>query len=270
MSLHSPSFIPPFRRRSCVCDWGPCPFNLRGFVARQTQCVCNTGRKRFSGRFVGCETGGGSVALRGQSRQTQETDLFHTRNPRSGCGSFLAGARAQNPRFEKSKCGKFERDFFARGRKRALEWRATQSYIAAARGNESRVRGTARPRNREGGRGGGSVERGTPIPTACLTPERCNLRTQRESKDKKRGCGASNVFRRTPLVTASPRRSKQRPGHRPNCRGDAAWWWPSHAQTSERSNEIECASVCIGLRQCFEMHKNGDVPPPNCVRKNLH
>jgi hypothetical protein len=44
-----------------------------------------------------------------------------------------------------------------------LEWRATQSYIAAARGNESRARGAAKPRNREGGRGG-SVERGTLIP----------------------------------------------------------------------------------------------------------
>ncbi len=36
-------------------------------------------------------------------------------NPTCVCGGVLRAVRAQNPRFEKSKRGKFERDFFARG-----------------------------------------------------------------------------------------------------------------------------------------------------------
>jgi hypothetical protein len=50
----------------------------------------------------------------------------NVRNPTSVSGVFLETSRAQNPRFEKPNCGKFEREKFARGPERGFRGRAAQ------------------------------------------------------------------------------------------------------------------------------------------------
>ncbi len=91
------------------------------------------GRKRVSPRFGSGKWRTSREGNRGKIEIFRVLGPILVRNPMSGSGAFLRAERARIPRFEKSKRGKFERDFFARGQKRVLEWRATQSYIAAAR-----------------------------------------------------------------------------------------------------------------------------------------
>jgi hypothetical protein len=53
--------------------------------------------------------------IRGKPHNFRVSGPILVRDRTSGSGSILRAGRAQNPRFEKSKRGKFERDFVARG-----------------------------------------------------------------------------------------------------------------------------------------------------------
>ncbi len=139
-----------FPCRAPVESWLSVPFNRGDFVARLSQTHCRKGRKRVSPRFGSRKTGSNCEDIWGEHAFFRVSRRFLVRNPTSVSGGVLRAVRAQNPRFEKSKRGKFERDFFARGQKRRFEWRATQSYIAAARGNECCVRPHCEARNKEG------------------------------------------------------------------------------------------------------------------------
>jgi hypothetical protein len=77
---------------------------------------CNgiAGRGGFGFRpILGVKKRGTETCSRGcHSEKTWKTGEKPMRNATSVSGVFLEGERAQNPRFEKSKRGKFERDFF--------------------------------------------------------------------------------------------------------------------------------------------------------------
>jgi hypothetical protein len=95
------------------------PFIPRGFLARHSQRNCGKGRFSLPHHFWGVKTGprfrtrGCAHAFR--SGKHEKVGRGCEGNPTRVSGGVLRTVRAQNPRFEKSKRGKFEREKFARG-----------------------------------------------------------------------------------------------------------------------------------------------------------
>ncbi len=95
--------------------WRGSPFTRRGFAARLSQWDCEKVRERVPPRFGGGNRRALCEEIRGKPHNCRVSGPILVRNLTSGSGSILRALRAQNPRFEKSKRGKFEREFFARG-----------------------------------------------------------------------------------------------------------------------------------------------------------
>ena len=100
-----------------------CPhvsFNRHRFVARLLQWHCEKRRFWIPGCFGGTKTGRGTRHRGCTTQKTWETRAKTVGNPRSVCAPVFDRRRAQIPRFEKPKRGKFERVFFARGWERGF------------------------------------------------------------------------------------------------------------------------------------------------------
>jgi hypothetical protein len=202
-------------RSSSDDHWSVLPhvsFNRHRFVARLLQWHCEKRRFWIPGCFGGTKTGRGTRHRGGKTRQTWETRAKTVRNPRSVCAPVFDRGRAQIPRFEKSKRGKFERDFFARGWERGFRmardavidcgcarkrvsrhWTARRAQRGEVRGvapSRSRracgcARETSSDRARTSGRASSGTRchkeglRGMSITFACLPPERCKHGTLR-------------------------------------------------------------------------------------------
>ncbi len=131
--------------------------NLRRFVARHTQWNCGKGRFSFPHHFGGWKTRlkrrttGCAHAFR--MEKPEKVGCGCAGNPTWVCGGVLRAGRAQNPRFEKSKRGKFDCDFFAARVKNAFWNGARRGHISSgARGKGvARGRGARRATRRDSG-----------------------------------------------------------------------------------------------------------------------